>query len=224
VPSSKTFPGKELPDETKVPAHSSDTAAVSNLTGKKIPGKSPANPLMGKPAEVTYNEGIYVGYRYYSTFNIQPAYEFGFGLSYTNFVYSNLKLSDAEFNGKAITANVTITNKGKVPGKEVAQLYISSPAAKLNKPVMELKGFAKTHLLKPGESEVVTFTITQADLASFDTDDSSWIADAGNYVVKIGSSSLNIKQTENFKLTKEIFTEKVQHILTPKNAIVELKK
>ncbi|MGZ3754658.1 MAG: beta-glucosidase [Mucilaginibacter sp.] len=224
VPSSKTFPGKELPEETGVPGHSNDTAVVSNLTGKKAPRKLPVNPLMGKPAEVTYNEGIYVGYRYYSTFNIKPAYEFGFGLSYTTFAYSKLTLSDAEFNGKAITAHVTITNTGKIPGKEVAQLYITSPAVKLNKPAMELKGFAKTRLLKPGESEVVTFTITQGDLASFDTNDSSWIADSGSYNIKIGSSSLNIKQNDSFKLTKEIFTEKVQHILTPKSVIVELKK
>jgi beta-glucosidase len=119
VPSSKNFPGKEFPEQA---------------TG--------AGFRRQVPAEVTYEEGIYVGYRYYNTFNVQPAYEFGHGLSYTDFTYSNLKLSSSSFNGK-ITARVTVTNSGKIPGKEVAQLYLSAPAQKLDKPAEELKAFAK---------------------------------------------------------------------------------
>ncbi|GAA4320179.1 beta-glucosidase [Mucilaginibacter gynuensis] len=202
VPSAKTFPGKLLnPDD-----------------------KTPANPLMGKPAEVTYDEGIYVGYRYYNTFNIKPAYEFGYGLSYTTFAYSNLVLSDSKFNGKSLEAKVTVTNSGKVAGKEVAQLYISAPVKDLNKPAIELKGFAKTILLRPGESATLTFTINAADLASYDPNQAAWVADAGAYTVKIGASSLNIKQTAGFELAQAIKAAKLKHVLTPLTLIKELKK
>ncbi|MEO8416492.1 MAG: glycoside hydrolase family 3 C-terminal domain-containing protein, partial [Ginsengibacter sp.] len=163
VPSAKSFPGKEFPEQ----------ATTGNFGMKQI------------PAEVTYDEGIYVGYRYYNTYHIKPAYAFGYGLSYTKFSFNNLTLSQSQFNGK-LTASVTVTNTGKVSGKEVVQLYISAPAGNMNKPTEELKGFAKTGLLGPGKSETITFTIYPSDLASFDTGASSWIADAGKYTIKIG--------------------------------------
>lgn len=198
VPSAKSFPGKEFPEQ----------ATTGNFGMKQI------------PAEVTYDEGIYVGYRYYNTYNVKPAYEFGYGLSYTNFSYSNLKLSSSQFQGK-LTASVTIKNTGKVPGKEVVQLYISAPTTQLNKPSEELKGFAKTGLLKPGESETIKFTINPEDLASFNTERTSWIADAGKYTVKIGASSNDIKQSTNFNLSKEIVVEKDHKVLAPQVDIKE---
>ena len=94
------------------------------------------------PAVVTYEDGIYVGYRYYETFKVKPAYEFGFGLSYTDFVYNNLKLSSSKFNG-SITVTVDVKNNGKVAGKEVTELYLTAPAVKLDKPALELKGFGQ---------------------------------------------------------------------------------
>ncbi len=202
VPSAKNFPGKELPLEGK-----------PRNTG----------PFASNPSEVTYEEGIYVGYRYYNTFNVKPAYEFGYGLSYTDFNYGNLKLSSSNFINK-ITATITITNKGNVAGKEVAELYVSAPSQKLDKPSEELKAFAKTRLLKPGESQTLTFTLSASDLASFDTNSSSWIADAGKYTLKVGSSSLNIKQTATFNLAKEIVTEKDKKELPEQVDITELKK
>jgi beta-glucosidase len=141
-----------------------------------------------KPDQVVYEEGIYVGYWYYNTFGIKPSYEFGYGLSYTNFSYSNLKLNSSLFSNK-LTATVTVTNTGKVAGKEVVQLYLSAPQAKLDKPSEELKGFGKTALLKPGASQTISFTLNAKDLASFNTAQSAWIADAGSYVAKIGASS-----------------------------------
>ncbi len=201
VPSAKNFPGKEFPEK-----------ATTGMMGMKQ-----------VPAEVTYEEGIYVGYRYYNTFNLPTAYEFGYGLSYTNFSYSNLKLSASSFNGK-ITATVTINNSGKVAGKEVVQLYISAPSQKLDKPAEELKGFAKTKLLQPGESQTIIFTINAGDLASFDTNTTSWVAEAGTYTVKIGASSLNIKATGNFSLASDITTEKDNKVLVPQVQINELKK
>lgn len=174
------------------------------------------------PGEVTYEEGIYVGYRYFNTFGVKPAYEFGYGLSYTTFTYSPVKLNASSFNGQ-LTAAVTITNTGKVAGKEVVQLYLSAPSNKLDKPSEELKGFAKTSLLQPGKSETITFALGPSELASFDTNSSSWVADAGNYTVKIGASSLNIKSTASFNVTKDIVVEKDHKALSPQVNINELK-
>lgn len=175
------------------------------------------------PAEVIYEEGIYVGYRYFNSFGVKPSYPFGYGLSYTQFAYGNLKLSSATFNNK-ITVTVTITNTGKVAGKEIVQLYLNAPTSKLDKPSEELKGFGKTALLKPGASQAITFTLTAEDLASFTTSQSSWIADAGNYVVKIGASSEEIRLTKTFTLAKDIQVEKVTKAVVPQVTINELKK
>ncbi len=199
VPNAKTFPGKELP------------------------GAKSANPLMGNPAEVTYDDGIYVGYRYFNTFDVKPAYEFGYGLSYTKFDYSKLKLSSDNFKGK-ITASVLITNKGKVAGKEVVQLYLSAPHKNLNKPESELKGFVKTHLLKPGEAQLVSFTLDARDLASFNTATETWVAEKGDYKVKVGASSMDIKKSEKFSLANDLNVLKVHKALAPASEIKELTK
>lgn len=199
VPSAKNFPGKEFPEQ-----------ATTGAFGMKL-----------IPAEVSYDEGIYVGYRYYNTYNVKTAYEFGYGLSYTNFSYSNLELSSPQFHGN-LTASVRIKNSGKVAGKEVVQLYMSAPSVKLNKPKEELKGFAKTGLLKPGQSETITFKINGRDLSSFDTATASWIAEPGKYSIKIGASSTDIKQTADFNLSKEIVVEKDHNVLAPLVEINEL--
>ena len=175
------------------------------------------------PAEVVYEEGIYVGYRYYNTFKVQPAYAFGYGLSYTNFSYSNIKLSSPVFN-KPVTLTIDITNTGKAAGKEAVQLYITAPAGTLQKPSEELKAFAKTKLLQPGEKQTLSFTIHKDALSSFDTDKTSWVADAGKYTVKIGASSLDIKQTASFSLPKSIVTEKCNKVLVPQAVINEINK
>ncbi|MDB5136868.1 MAG: beta-glucosidase, partial [Mucilaginibacter sp.] len=114
VPSAKNFPGKDLP------------VAAGEAEG----------PMRSKPSEVTYEEGIYVGYRYYNTFDVKTAYPFGFGLSYTNFKYSDLKLSSKTFNS-SVTATVTITNNGDVAGREVVEVYVSAPQNNLPKPAEE---------------------------------------------------------------------------------------
>ncbi len=200
VPSAKNFPGKEFPEK-----------ATAGMFGMKV-----------VPAEVIYEEGVYVGYRYYSTFNVKPAYEFGYGLSYTKFSYSPVKISAPTFNNR-LTATVTITNTGSVAGKEVVELYLNAPAKKLDKPSLELKGFAKTELLQPGKSQTVSFTINPADLASYETDISSWVAEAGKYTVNIGASSSDIKQSASFNLPKELVVEKDQHAMAPQVNINELK-
>ena len=168
------------------PISYNDVPSAKNFPGEEVKGDSIIK------RKVVYEEGIYVGYRYYNTFNVKPAYEFGYGLSYTNFSYSDFEIKSSTFTNK-LTATVTITNTGKVAGKEVVELYLSAPANKLDKPSEELKGFAKTALLQPGKSQTITFTLTPEDLASFDTNSSSWVAEAGKYTVKIGASSLDIK-------------------------------
>lgn len=202
VPSAKNFPGKELPDTSKF--------------------KSEFSFMQGKPSEVVYEEDIYVGYRYYTTFQVPVAYEFGYGLSYTKFEYSNLKLSGTEFKDK-LTATVDIKNTGKVAGREVVQLYVTAPAQRIDKPAEELKGFVKTKTLNPGETQTVSFTITNKDLASFDTPSSSWIADEGSYAVKIGASSKDIRQTATFNLAKQEVVAKVSKALAPTQVINILK-
>jgi len=200
VPSAKNFPGKDLP----------------LAPGEKV------NFMTGRPSEVTYEEGIYVGYRYYNTFKVKPAYEFGYGLSYTTFEIGDAAISSSNFVG-SVTLKVTVKNTGNVAGKEVVQLYLSAPAQNLDKPESELKGFAKTDLLAPGQSQTIVFTLKAADLASFNTDKSAWIADAGQYNVKIGTSSKNIAKTVSFSLAAPLVTETTHTSLVPQVTINELK-
>ncbi|MGI4874650.1 MAG: glycoside hydrolase family 3 N-terminal domain-containing protein [Janthinobacterium lividum] len=154
---------------TTFPMRYQDVPYAADYPGQLLPGvPKPTNTFMGAPSENSYREGIYVGYRYYNTFGMKPAYEFGYGLSYTTFGYGPLQLSAATLTGK-LTATLTITNTGKTAGREVVQLYVSAPKGALAKPAEELKGFAKTKLLAPGQSQTLTFSLTAADLASYDT-------------------------------------------------------
>lgn len=207
------------------PAKYDDEISAKNFPGIEFPEKAKAGSFGQKviPAEVTYEEGIFVGYRYYNSFNVKPAYEFGYGLSYTNFTYSNLKLNSSSFKGKLVVT-VDVTNSGNAAGKEVVQLYLNAPSVKLQKPNEELKSFAKTELLEPGQKQTISFVLTPKDLASFDTNSSSWIADAGTYTVKVGASSLAVKQTATFNVAKEIVVEKTNKVLVPATVINELKK
>jgi beta-glucosidase len=222
VVSGAVNPSGKLP--MTFPMDYKDESSSNNFPGKELPsvGNAPKQMFEGKPSEIDYEEGIYVGYRYYNTFNVKPAFSFGSGMSYTTFTYSNLKLSQTEFKDK-ITATITVTNSGKTAGKEVAQLYLRTPDKKLHKPDSELKGFAKTNLLKPNESQTLTFTLNPSELASFNTTASAWVADAGKYVVKIGSSSTDIKQEATFNLGKDLTVEKVHKALVPQKVIKELR-
>jgi len=218
----KVNPSGKLPET--FPVAYSDVPSAKNFPGKETGEPDQKSSMMdiAKPAVVTYEDGIYVGYRYYSTFKVKPAYAFGYGLSYTKFEYSDLKLSSEGFQNQ-LTATVTITNKGKVAGKEVVELYLTAPKEALDKPSLELKAFAKTGLLNPGASETVTLVLNPKDLASFHTDQLSWIAAAGRYEVKIGASSEDIKLSKTFKLDKDLMVEKVTNALAPTTTINELK-
>ncbi len=208
VSSAKNFPGVII-DEEKPQADIDEEDVFSVFR----------NP---KSSEIVYEEGVFVGYRYYETFGVKPAYEFGYGLSYTTFEYGKLSLSSQKFSDK-LTATVHVTNSGKVAGKEVVQLYISAPANKLSKPAIELKGFAKTRLLQPGESQTLSFEIGLRSLSSFDPASSSWVAEAGRYDVKAGASSRDIRQTASFELESEQIAKKDSVALVPNVDINELK-
>jgi beta-glucosidase len=146
-----------------------------------------------------YEEGIWVGYRHFSTRGVEVSYPFGFGLSYTGFTYSKPTVK-ADQDG--FTATVTVTNTGSVAGKEVVELYVSAPAGGLDKPARELKAFAKTRELKPGESQTLTMKVSAYELASFNEAASAWEAAAGNYTVAFGASVEDIRCTAPFKLAK----------------------
>ena len=137
-----------------------------------------------------YEEDIYVGYRYFDTFGKQVSYPFGYGLSYTTFAYD--KAAVKADNG-VYTVSVEVKNTGKVAGKEVVQLYVSAPDVAANKPEKELKAFAKTKELKPGETTVVTLKVNADDLASYDEAASAWVVTPGNYKFLVGASSRDIK-------------------------------
>ncbi|MCB0838658.1 MAG: glycoside hydrolase family 3 C-terminal domain-containing protein [Bacteroidetes bacterium] len=215
----KVNPSGKLP--TSFTLKYEDTPSASSFPGKEIPGAEEVKigPIsMGKPSEVKYEEGIFVGYRHYLTNAVEVAYPFGYGLSYTRFSYEKLKLSDKNFDEK-LTASITITNTGEVVGREVVQLYLSAPGESLEKPVAELKGFAKTKMLKPGESQTLTFTLTSRDLSSFDEAQSAWVAEKGEYVVKIGASSTDIKASANFSVSEEKVVERVNKVLQPESIL-----
>ncbi|MDX8338564.1 beta-glucosidase [Draconibacterium sp. IB214405] len=154
-----------------------------------------------------YAEGIYVGYRYFEKYDVPVSYPFGYGQSYTTFAYGGAKLSES--NGE-YTVTVSVKNTGDYAGKEVVQLYVSAPESKYaDKPVKELKAFAKTAELQPGESETVTLTFSKADVASFNTLEQAWITDAGDYKVLVGASSADIKAELPFAVSKTEWMEKV---------------
>ncbi len=155
-----------------------------------------------------HEEDIYVGYRYYDTFNRRVAYPFGYGMSYTTFAFSKLT---AKKSGDNVIVNVTVKNTGSTEGKQVAQVYVAAPKGNLQKPAKELKGFAKTSLLKPGQSETLTMTIPVRDLASFDEAGSQWVADAGTYTFFVGDNVEDIKEKVTLQLGA--YTEKTNKAL-----------
>ena len=133
-----------------------------------------------------YEEGIYVGYRWFDTQKKAVSYPFGYGLSYTKFEYSNMTQTH---NGDEVTVTVDVKNIGSTAGKEVVQLYAVAPQSELDKPAQELKAFAKTPNLKPEETATVTLKFNVADLASFVEAQNAWVVEAGTYNIKIGANS-----------------------------------
>lgn len=174
------------------------------------------------PTNVDYCEDIYVGYRFFTSFNIKTEYEFGYGLSYTEFGYSDLKKA-VDFSNNEIHISFKVKNEGKTAGKEIAQLYISAPSAGKNKPAKELKAFSKTRLLQPGEEELIETKLKFSDLASFSEKENAWIVESGKYSIEIGASSLNTLLSESFNLEKKMKVLETTPVLPLKKNIAILK-
>ena len=158
-----------------------------------------------------YAEDIWVGYRHFTTKGVEVSYPFGFGLSYSYFVYSK-PVVKATANG--FEASVTVTNRGQVAGKEVVEVYVHAPEGGLEKPERELKAFAKTKLLAPGESQTVTVKVDNYSLASFNEAKSAWEAPAGNYQVMFGANVSDIRAQAPYKM-KKAQSWPVHNVLAP---------
>ncbi len=138
--------------------------------------------------EVPYKEGVFVGYRYFDSFNVTPLYPFGYGLSYTDF---EITFGNASLEGSRMDVIVTVKNTGKYPGKEVLQCYLSKPNGPLEQPYQELVAFSKTALLQPGEGTKITLSFDFQDNASYCTEGASFVLPQGDYYVRLGNSSRN---------------------------------
>lgn len=157
---------------------------------------------------VRYAEGIYVGYRHFDKRAIEPVYPFGYGLSYTTFKYSNLRFSSATLSpGGHVDVSVDVSNTGSREGAEVVEVYVHDPAPKIDKPVRELKGFAKIDL-QPGETGTATVTLDGRSLAYCDVLGKQWKANAGDYDIEVGASSRDIRLTSTLHLAPD-FTEPI---------------
>lgn len=199
VLSGKVSPSGKLP--MTWPVKLEDHASTLNFPRAENFGMN-MSAFMGKEDEKTeprefwdytyYKESIYVGYRWFDKENLNVSYPFGYGLSYTNFDYANAAVKT---DANTITVTVEVTNNGAVEGKEVVQLYASAPGKDMDKPVKELRAYAKTGVLKPGASETVTLTFPVADLASFNEAKSAWVVEEGEYTLLVGASSRDIRQT-----------------------------
>lgn len=167
-----------------------------------------------------YEEDIYVGYRYFDSFDKNVAYPFGHGLSYTTFAYDNAKVKQ---EGGKVYVIVNVTNTGSRTGKEIVQLYASDTKAKeRNKPAKELRGFAKTSELAPGQSETISISFDLDDLASYDDKRSAWRRDEGKYALLIGASSRDIRSELPLEVSGNLIP--TSNILVPKAKINTLKR
>jgi beta-glucosidase len=169
------------------------------------PGAADFSHVNGDDNDEYYKEGVFVGYRYFDTFNVAPAYPFGYGLSYTDFA---IETQDVKACGKKVVVTVKVTNIGeKYSGKEVVQIYYSAPDGQIEKPYQELAAYAKTGELAPGESEVLTISYPTAVMASYDIDKASYILEAGTYYVRVGNGSRSTKVAAAITLDETAVTE-----------------
>lgn len=201
VPSKDNFP---IPDEI---SENMLTESLKGFTDVRKEGNR-------KNFDVTsYDEGIYVGYRYYTTKGVKVAYPFGYGLSYTSFSYSNLNVE--KMNNGDIRMSVNVKNTGKTNGKDVVEVYVSAPGKDMDKPAIELKGFAKTRSLKAGETQTVSITIPYESLASFNEKDNCWQVESGNYQLLVARNASDTKALHATFTLEGRVTETVKPCLLP---------
>lgn len=182
------------------------------------PNVKPKLPRRKRPGEkfefedyTNHAEELEIGYRYFDKSGKPTSYPFGYGLSYTDFEYSK---PEVKKTANGFEASVTVKNTGNYPGKEIVQLYISAPEGKLDKPVKELKSFAKTKTLQPGESQILTMKVTDYDLASFNPDTQAWETDPGTYTLNFASDAEHVNAKSTYKLNKAMSVP-VNNVLAP---------
>ena len=216
IPSSFQFPYNYSGEASLNPFGSSeldeDTAALAAAFGYVIQKQPNVD-------ETQYKEGIWVGYRYFQTAGKAVSYPFGYGLGYTTFSYAK-PMVKVQKDG-SVTASITVTNTGSAAGKEAVQLYITAPDGGLVKPAFELKAFAKTGELKPGQSETLTMKVDAYTLASFNEAASAWETAAGSYTACFGASAADIRAKAVFKLAKAQ-SWPVHRVLLPKEPVTEI--
>lgn len=211
----------------------SGTALANILTGEATPsGKLvdtwpvdymdfPSSPTFGENydpenSREEYNEyyydDIYVGYRYFDTFNVDPMFEFGYGLSYTTF---DVEPVSVQADAQNVTVTVKVTNTGDTySGKEVVQVYFSAPDGELEKPYQELAAYGKTDELAPGESQTLDITYTTTEMSSYSEDQAAYILEAGDYIVRVGDSSRNTTVAAVLEMDETVITEQLSNQLT----------
>jgi beta-glucosidase len=161
-----------------------------------------ASAYPGTNGTVNYAEGLLVGYRWYDTKHIEPQFPFGFGLSYTTFKYSNLKLIPSTSTNEVVTAQFELENTGSRAGAEVAELYVHEDHPHLMRPVKALKGFKRV-FLQPGEKQTVSIPLNQSAFAYYDPAQKGWVAQPDNFEILVGSSSRDLRLHDQFKLNQK---------------------
>ena len=173
----------------------------------------------GDVSDEYYNEGIFVGYRYFDTFNITPAYPFGYGKTYTDF---SIETESVSVEGDEVTVKAKVTNIGtEFPGKEVVQVYVSAPEKGPVKPYQELRGFKKTGMLNPGESETVEIIMKAESFASFCPKHPAWVLPQGDYIIRVGNSSRNTHVAAVINLPETVKVQLVKHLFQDPDGTVE---
>ncbi len=162
----------------------------------------------GDMNDTYYKEGIYVGYRYFDSIGKRALFPFGFGISYTSFELDSYECS---LEGSMVTVNVNVKNTGAFFGKEVVQIYVSAPQQKLDKAYQDLAAWGKTSDLEPGASERLSITFDLKDLASYDTEQTQYVLEQGNYIVRVGNSSADTVPVAVIELDSDIVVKKVRH-------------
>lgn len=215
VLSGKVNPSGKLP--MTFPIRYDDTPSASYFPGtedRTRPIKILGGLMEQYESEVAYEEGLYVGYRYFTSADKPVAYPFGYGLSYTDFDFSGFE-AETSSSGGPLAVRLSVTNTGDVAGRTVAQIYVEAPEGKLEKPRRELKAFRKTPSLAPGETTELELRISMKDLASFDPDASQWIVEAGTYRLLASTSANDVQEETVIEIPETIVVETVSASLAP---------
>lgn len=187
---------------------------------RDIPFANEYSYLNGNLKDEYYKEGIYVGYRYFDSFGVEPAYPFGFGMSYTTFSIQNAGIAAEKTQ---VNVKTTVTNTGDTySGKEVVQLYVSAPNGKLHKEYQSLAAFAKTDLLTPDSSQTLSLDFDLKNLASYRESDAAYVLEKGDYILRLGNSSRNTMVIGALIVKEDVVVSRHEHVCPIINSFEEL--